>query len=127
VGPGGGLRARGSLWVEVTVSQARFVHTERIRLIVGTEAGPTLAHLVEVPPDVSTHHWAGTLELGPADTYILVVADGDQAIPIEQTGSYLREKWKLPGVTPFAIAGPILVDTDDDGRWKRGATDIPLP
>jgi hypothetical protein len=29
-------------------------------------------------------------------------------------------------VTPFAIASPILVDADGDGRWKRGDADVLL-
>ena len=28
------------------------------------------------------------------------------------------------GVTPFAIASPILVDADGDGHWKRGDADL---
>jgi hypothetical protein len=30
-------------------------------------------------------------------------------------------------VTPFALTGPILIDADGDGRWKRGDADIELP
>jgi hypothetical protein len=56
-----------------------------------------------------------------------LTADGDTAMPLEQTGWYQRDKWKRPGVTPFAIASPILVDADGDGRWKRGDADLPIP
>ena len=57
----------------------------------------------------------------------LITADGDTPLPLEQTGTYQRDKWKYDGITPFAIAGPILIDADADGRWKRGDADIPLP
>jgi len=57
---------------------------------------------------------------------IVVTADGDTAMPLEITGSYQRDKWKRPGVTPFAITGPILVDADGDGRWRRGDADVDL-
>jgi len=120
VGPGNYLVARGTAWVDVTVAQARFVATEWIRIVVGTDTGPRLVQTVDVPPGVRSFHWAGSIPVGDADTWIVVSADGDTALPIEQTGTYQRDKWHRPGVTPFAIAGPILVDTDDDGRWTRG-------
>ena len=46
----------------------------------------------------------------------------------DRAGSvYQRDKWHRPGVTPFAIAAPILVDADGDHRWKRGDADVALP
>ncbi len=126
VGPGGALVARGRVWLDVTVAQARFVKVERLRISVGGPAGPTLAHVVEVPPGVRTHRWAGAIAVGGADTWIVVTADGDTAMPLEITGSYQRDKWKRAGVTPFAITGPILVDGDGDGRWRRGDADVDL-
>ena len=71
--------------------------------------------------------WAGPVDVGTEDTWIAVTADGDTPLPLEQTGSYQRDKWHRPGVTPFAIAAPILVDADGDHRWKRGDADLPLP
>jgi hypothetical protein len=135
VGPGQSLRAArgptggdsGSVWVDVTVSQARFVHVDRIRITVGTPSGPALAHTVDVPPSQRTYHWAGPVAVGGADTWIGVTADGDTPLPLEQTGSYQKDRWDRPGVTPFAIASPILVDADRDGRWKRGDADLALP
>ena len=126
VGPGQALRASRTAWADITVSQARFVHVDRIRITVGAPDGPRLAAAVDVPANVRTYHWAGAVEIGDADTWIGVTADGDTPLPLEQTGSYQKDKWNHPGVTPFAIASPILIDADGDGRWKRGDADLPL-
>jgi len=121
-GPGQSVVPRdGAVWVDVTVSQARFVHVDRIRITIG---GPVLAQTIEVPAG-RTFHWAGRIAV-TGDTWIGVTADGDTALPLELTGTYQRDKWKHPGVTPFAIASPILVDGDGDGRWKRGDADYLL-
>jgi hypothetical protein len=127
VGPGQALHAAHTAWVDVTVSQARFVHVDRIRVVVGTPAGPALAATVDVPPGVRTYRWAGAVELGGADTWIGVTADGDTPLPLEQTGSYQKDKWNRDGVTPFAIASPILIDSDGDHRWNRGDAELALP
>jgi hypothetical protein len=127
VGPGQALAAAGGrVWVDVTVWQARFVHTERIRITVGGPAGPRLAHTVDVPPGVRSHRWAGAIEVGAADTWIGGTADGDTPMPAELTGTYQQDRWNRPGVTPFAIASPILVDADGDHRWRRGEADLAL-
>ena len=73
-----------------------------------------------------SYHWTGAIDVGPADTFIGITADGDTAMPLELTGTYQRDRWKRPGVTPFAIASPILVDADGNGRWTRGDADLPL-
>jgi hypothetical protein len=127
VGPGQALAARGAAWLDITVSQARFVHAARIRITVGSPSGPALARTIDVPPDARSFRWAGPVDVGAADTWIGVTADGDTPLPLEQTGTYQRDRWHRPGVTPFAIAAPILVDTDGDHRWKRGDADLPLP
>ena len=67
------------------------------------------------------------IEVGTTDTWLAVTAGGDTPMPKEITGTYQQDKWKRPGVTPFAIAAPILIDADGDGRWKRGEADLPLP
>jgi hypothetical protein len=126
VGPGQSLHATRTAWLDITLSQARFVHAERIRITVGTPTGPALATTIDVPSSAPTLHWAGAVEVGPIDTWIGVTADGDTPLPIEQTGSYQQDRWKRPGVTPFAIASPILIDADGDGRWKRGDADLAL-
>ena len=93
---------------------------EQIRVTVGSPEGPRLVHTEEVPSGVRTHHWAGWVDVGDADTWLAVTADGDTPMPLEQTGSYQKDKWKRPGVTPFALASPILIDADQDGTWTRG-------
>lgn len=124
VGPGQALHARHTAWVDVTVSQARFVHVDRIRITVGSPAGPALVTTVDVPAGERSYRWAGPIEIGDADTWIGVIADGDTPLPLEQTGSYQKDKWNRAGVTPFAIASPVLIDADGDGRWKRGDADL---
>jgi hypothetical protein len=123
VGPGQALHARHTAWVDVTVSQARFVHVDRLRITVGSPAGPALVTTVDVPAGRS-YRWAGPVEVGDADTWIGVIADGDTPLPLEQTGSYQKDKWNRAGVTPFAIASPVLIDADGDGRWTRGDADL---
>ncbi len=121
VGPGQSIVPKnGAVWLDVTMSQARFVHVDRIRITVGDAV-----QTIDVPAG-RTFHWAGRVEVGTKDTWIGVTADGDTALPLELTGSYQRDKWNHPGVTPFAIASPILVDADGDGRWKRGDADYLL-
>jgi hypothetical protein len=127
VGPGQSLHAGPTVWLDVTVSQARFVRVDRIRITVGAATGPALATTVDVPPGVRSHHWTGAIDVGTADTWIGITADGDTPLPLEQTGSYQKDKWHRPGVTPFAIAAPILIDADGDHRWKRGDADLVLP
>jgi len=123
VGPGQAVEAEGgAVWVDVTVAQTRWMHVERIAIHVGTKRVQT----IDVPAGVRTHHWAGRVEVGTADTFVGITADGDTPLPLELTGSYQRDRWGRPGVTPFAIASPILVDADGDHRWKRGDADIAL-
>jgi hypothetical protein len=125
VGPGQTLQPDGtSVWLDITVEQARWVKTERIRITIGGANGPQLVQTIDVPANVRTHHWAGPIEIGSVDTWIGVTADGDTALPLELTGTYQRDRWGRAGVTPFAMISPILVDTDRDGRWKRGDADI---
>jgi hypothetical protein len=127
VGPGQALHAGPTAWLDITVAQSGFVHVDRIRITVGAASGPTLATTIDVPPRVPSFRWAGAIDVGTADTWIGVTADGDTALPLEQTGSYQRDRWQRPGVTPFAIIGPILIDADGDHRWKRGDADLALP
>ena len=42
------------------------------------------------------------------------------------TGTYQQEKGRR-GVTPYAIANPILVDGDGDGRVRYGIADVVVP
>jgi hypothetical protein len=127
VGPGQAVASEdGGVWLDVTVSRARWVKVERIRITIGSPAGPKLVKTIEVSSDERSHHWAGRIEVGTADTWIGVTADGDTAMPLEFSGTYQRDKWGRPGVTPLAFASPILVDGDRDGHWKRGGFDMTL-
>jgi len=127
VGPGQSIvPVGGKVWLDVTMKQARWVHVDRIRITVGAPDGPKLAHTIDVPRGARSQRWAGAIEVGDRDTWIGVTADGDTPLPLELTGTYQRDKWQRPGVTPFAIASPILVDADGDGRWKRGDADVSL-
>jgi hypothetical protein len=127
VGPGQSLApVGGSVWLDVTVEQTRWVEVERIRVTVGAADGPRLVQTIDVPRGVRTHHWAGSVAVGDADTWIGVTADGDTAMPLAFTGTYQKDKWNRAGVTPFALASPILVDVNGDGRWRRGDADLAL-
>lgn len=123
VGPGQSTTAvAGAVWVDVSVSQTRWMRVDKIRINVGTK----LARTIEVPPGTRTHHWAGRVSVGARDTFIGVTAEGDTPLPLELTGSYQKDRWNRPGVTPFAIASPILIDSDGNRRWRRGDAHIPL-
>jgi hypothetical protein len=127
VGPGQSLQSdAGAVWLDITLAQTRWVRVERIRIVVGGTSGPQLVQTIDVPADVRTHQWAGRVEVGTTDTWIAVTADGDTAMPLELTGTYQKDRWGRPGVTPFALASPILVDVDRDGRWRRGAAELQL-
>ena len=122
VGPGQHVvPVDGAVWVDVTVSQARFVHVDRIRITIG---GPKLAQQIDVPAGRS-FHWAGSIAVA-GDTWLGVTADGDTPLPVEQTGTYQKDKWNRAGDTPFAFAAPVLIDGDGDGHWKRGDAELLL-
>lgn len=128
VGPGSTVRPRGgAVWIDVTLAQAKFVKTERIRITIGGESGPELVETIDVPAGARTHHWAGKVVVGRVDTWIAITADGDTALPLAITGSYQKDRWDRPGVTPYAIAAPILVDANRDGHWKRKGPPKPPP
>jgi hypothetical protein len=126
-GPGQAVVAKdGAVWVDVTMSQAHWMQVDRIRITIGGPGGPELVKTIDVAPREISKHWAGKIEVGAADTWIAVTADGDTPLPLELTGTYQKDRWNRPGVTPFAIASPVLIDGDGDGRWKRGDADLSL-
>ncbi len=125
VGPGEVVATDdGGVWLEIALAQARFVHTERIRVTIGTPRGPEVVQTIAVPPGARAFAWRGRIAIAGPDTWIGVTADGDTPMPLEQTGTYQVDKWHRAGNTPFAIASPILVDADHDGRWRRGDADL---
>ncbi|MEO8550649.1 MAG: CehA/McbA family metallohydrolase [Kofleriaceae bacterium] len=113
-GPGQFVIAHdGKLHLVITTAQAGWMHATRIRIQIG---------------DTTIEKPFGNLELdvdvGADDTFVGVAVDGDEPLPLELTGTYQRDKWNKPGVTPFAVISPILVDADGDHHWKRGDTDL---
>jgi len=114
-GPGESLAAPGGrVTLDIAVAQAAFSHADRLRVLVGTGTGPRVVHQVTIPPGAG---WRGTLEvdLGGHDGWIGVDCGGDDPLPVELTGD-AHQLAGRPGAVPFAIANPILVDADGDGR-----------
>jgi hypothetical protein len=125
VGPGGGIRTKGSAWIDITVEQTRFVQVEKLRITIGGQDGPQLVQTIDVPRGRRSFRWSGQLALPQRDTWIGVTVDGDTPLPQEVTGSYHYDRRR--SVTPFAIASPILVDADGDRQWRRGTFVVSLP
>jgi hypothetical protein len=124
VGPGEALHAAGSVWIDVTVETARFAAVEDVRIVIGGDRGPALAEMIDVPAGRRRFRWAGEIALPRRDTWIAVLAEGDDPMPPEVTGSFHPDRMR--DVTPFALASPILVDADGDGWWRRGDAAISI-
>jgi hypothetical protein len=121
-GPGGAIQiGTGVAWIEVVLYQASFVHTERVRILVGGDVVEEIA----VVPGARVMTWSGELAVGGQDTWIGVDASGDEALPVELTGTYHLENGR-EGVTPMALINPILVDADGDGSVRFGSANVPV-
>ena len=116
-GPGDFVKATGKVSVDIELLQAKFVKADRIVVHVGGKP-PQVFPIPRVKAEI---------EIGTEDTWLVVTADGDTPMPKEITGTYQQDRWQRPGVTPYALAAPILIDANGDGRWKRGEADIALP
>jgi hypothetical protein len=108
--------------VAIDVAQANFCHATHVELTVDRHA------VASIPiPAGSPLHWEGAIPGLPhdrSDAWLGVTASGDAPIPLEQTGSYQQDKWKHPGVVPYAVISPLLLDRDGDGHWKYGGADL---
>ncbi len=104
-------RADGG-WVPLGIhlEQASWSHATRLRIFFGRQLRETLA----IPAGATVFDWSGELDVGDADTWIGVVADGTDGIPVEMHSVAWSTKPPMP---PFAMINPILVDADGDGRW----------
>ena len=124
VGPGEVVRGT-KIELDIELAQAGFVQADKIDVVVGSPTGPRVAHSERFSGP--THRVRVELDVGAADTWLAVTADGDTPMPKEITGTYQQDRWNRPGVTPFALAAAILVDADGNGRWTRGDADLVLP
>lgn len=100
----------GRVTLTIDVAQASFCGATRARVTVDNTLRET------IPIDGTHLHRALDVAVGPHDSWIGVVVDGDGALPLAQTGTYQRDKWKHPGVTPYAVLSPILIAIDH-ARW----------
>jgi hypothetical protein len=124
-GPGQAVTAPGGhVELDVELDQAAWCHASEIRVRVGKPDGTsTIAATLKVTGEKTRVQVP--LEVGAQDTWIGVDAGGDDPLPVEMTGTYELEKGR-PGVVPYVIINPILVDADGDGRVKLGAADVPV-
>lgn len=103
-GPGQNLATPSRrIRVDIELSQARHVHADRIRILVGG----TVIATEPVPAGARRHRVTRELEI-TSSTWIGVDAGGDDPLPVWMTGTYQIEKQR-PGVVPFAIINPIGV------------------
>jgi hypothetical protein len=109
--PGGVVRAAA------TLRQASYVKATRLRLWVGGALRETVA----IPAGARAWEWSGDVDVGAADTWVAIAVDGEEYLPGVLHGEYLGHRADLPGMQPFALANPVLVDADGDGDWRPPA------
>ena len=101
--------------------------TERIRITIGGAAGPALVQTIDVRPACARTAGRAGSRSARGDTWIGVTADGDTA-DAARAHRHLsaRQVEARRASRRSRSTGPILVDADGDGRWKRGDADVPL-
>ena len=113
----------GEVQLQISLRQARFVKTTRLRVLVGKQVR------VEIPvPPGRAFTWVGNIaidEHGP-DTFIAVDAIGDEPLPVSLTGDFIQRSVST-GVPPVAFINPILVDVDGNGRWDVAQSPAAVP
>lgn len=114
------IPAPGEAPVEIRLRQASYVKATRVRILVGGQVVRTL----DVPPGARAFDWAGTVSVA-GDTWIGVDAGGDEPLPLELTGDWVRSRGQI-GVLPFALVSPVRVDVGGDG-WTFGEPAKPVP
>ncbi|HUQ03615.1 MAG TPA: CehA/McbA family metallohydrolase [Kofleriaceae bacterium] len=90
--------------IDIELSQARWVHTTRVRVLVGG----TVMREEPVPAGARRHRVVMEVDV-TGSTWIGVDAGGDDPLPVEMTGTYQQEKGR-PGVVPFAVINPIWIE-----------------
>ena len=106
-GPGDQVtNTTGTAHVHIDVRQASYVHATTVTIHVGAQTMRLpLAPIID--RDVT---------IGSTDTWIGVDVSGTDPLPADLVGDYLTAVQHTPGMMPFAIINPILVDANGDGQ-----------
>lgn len=119
----------GMVHVVATLRQASYIEATRLRVWVGGALRETVA----IPAGAREWAWSGDVAVGATDTWVGLAVDGETLVPAVLHGEYLGHRAEVPGMQPFALANPVLVDADGDGEWRPPAAkpvvipDFPLP
>lgn len=107
----------GVVHATVSLRQASYVKATRMRLWVGGAIRET----VPIPAGATEWSWSGDVTVGELDTWVAIAVDGTEYVPRALHGEYLGHRPDIPGMQPFALANPVLVDADGDGTWTAPA------